>query len=455
MGTFQKITLDTAALDQVRQFPSYRLVSILFPGHPVRERGVFRSPFREDRKPSFSCYTGRSGVAMWKDFATGDGGDNIALYRRIHPELGYAESVDALSNLILGRSAIIGNAGSRQHAYAASMYFPEAARKSFPRMLEPERESVLKVVSETPCSDPSVRPELRSYWRSRGISDGAAACMGLRQVVFENLNRRGMLLTDPDSGSPLTARDGSILHDDGQTLALGIRNDIGGMVLRAPDLPDRKGFKGATSSFISTFLSGGHRPDHSVVFAGEGGGLVENPVYDSRMKRIYINSVQCFTGVSAESASLALAFVSGFMGTHLTGREARSLCAVLDTLKAPVSSEAIVVEGMFDGLSAVEMRGGNLEGTDLVILNSIGNLRWAAPFLARHRRVYLMLDNDSKSLAGQKASSQLASEIRSLASACNLSPAVVVGTPELGKSKDLNEKLMNDKGLVKGGRGVK
>lgn len=45
-------------------------------GRPISERpGTCRSPFRDERRPSFSWRIAHDGRARWKDFGTGEGGD--------------------------------------------------------------------------------------------------------------------------------------------------------------------------------------------------------------------------------------------------------------------------------------------------------------------------------------------------------------------------------------------
>lgn len=52
----------------------------------------FNSPFREDKTPSFSIYTNRSnGKLMYKDFATGEGGD---VFKFVYKKLGLIEPRD-------------------------------------------------------------------------------------------------------------------------------------------------------------------------------------------------------------------------------------------------------------------------------------------------------------------------------------------------------------------------
>lgn len=46
-------------------------------GEPPSKDGVIRSPFREERNPSFSIYAGGT---RFKDHATGEGGDAITFY---------------------------------------------------------------------------------------------------------------------------------------------------------------------------------------------------------------------------------------------------------------------------------------------------------------------------------------------------------------------------------------
>jgi len=68
------------------------------------------------------------------------------------------------------------------------------------------------------------------------------------------------------------------------------------------------------------------------------------------------------------------------------------------------TESCIVLEGFFDFLSLSEMEGGGIP-CDVCVLNSIVNDRLAADWLASHRRVILMLDNDGP---GQSTSDKLA-----------------------------------------------
>ena len=83
--------IDDSVKTEVLEYPTVELISRLFPGHPISRRGVMRSPFRDDRHPSFSCFKGTGGISRWKDQATGESGDNISLYRRVYPELAFSK----------------------------------------------------------------------------------------------------------------------------------------------------------------------------------------------------------------------------------------------------------------------------------------------------------------------------------------------------------------------------
>jgi hypothetical protein len=53
------------------------LWTLIFPGDPPARDGVYRSPFREERNPSFSIFANGT---RFKDHATGESGDAITFY---------------------------------------------------------------------------------------------------------------------------------------------------------------------------------------------------------------------------------------------------------------------------------------------------------------------------------------------------------------------------------------
>lgn len=70
--------LDRSRLDEAkRRVPLSTAARALGLGE-LKPRGVQRSPFREDRHPSFSV----TGDALWRDHATGEGGDVVSFIVR-------------------------------------------------------------------------------------------------------------------------------------------------------------------------------------------------------------------------------------------------------------------------------------------------------------------------------------------------------------------------------------
>jgi hypothetical protein len=66
------VTCDSPLQAAKEELPIPALWQLLnLPGKPARS---CRSPFREDRNPSFSIY---DGGRKWKDYATGEGGDAV------------------------------------------------------------------------------------------------------------------------------------------------------------------------------------------------------------------------------------------------------------------------------------------------------------------------------------------------------------------------------------------
>jgi len=61
------------ALSRVRIYQAASQLGLFLPNNP----GSCRSPFREERNPSFSWFVGRDGRDRWKDFGTGEGGDTL------------------------------------------------------------------------------------------------------------------------------------------------------------------------------------------------------------------------------------------------------------------------------------------------------------------------------------------------------------------------------------------
>ena len=258
---------------------------------------------------------------------------------------------------------------------------------------------------------------------------------------------------DRKSGCPLVDKEGNEMKDDGLRDSIGLYNDIGGMVFRVPQTSQRAGFKGANTSFITTFLANGSRPQFGVALQGRGDNVIHYSRYDETTCSILINPTQRFYGVSPQSAYYSAPLLDEWKGRVMDERDVKRICAVLTSLNSPACGKAAVVEGMFDGLSFIEMQGmsgrGFRPGVDLIILNSITNLKWAVPFLAMENEVRIIFDNDLKSGAGNKAFNELKEKIGEYSAKCRKNTIVVSGDYLLGGSKDLNDALVADKQLAK------
>ena len=434
--------LDETVVDEIRRFPQPDLIRRLFPGHPVKNRGAMPSPLREDRNASFSCFCSSGGAWKGKDFSTGDVYDNIALYRAVFPSVDFVEAVDSLSWLIFNKSAL-----ADYSAYADRSLHRLPSRR-FIRRPEAEKPSALKVIKVAGLDDSCVPEAFGTYWKSRGISDANIRnyCV---YAQFESLSLKGRDLIDITSGLPILDDEGNEMKDDGRRESIGFYNDIGGIVFRVPDTPERPGFKGADKSFISTVLANGSRPSYGVIFQGGGDNVIHFSTYDPSTFSLYVNPSQRFYGLSPQAAHFAAPLINEWKGKVMDERDVKRICAVLTAMNSPICGRAAVVEGMFDGLSFIELQGmcgrGFRPGVDLVVLNSITNLKWAVPFLSMHSEVQLILDNDIKSGAGNKAGKELADRIREYSSLCGKTTFVHSDDRFLGGHKDLNDAIVAEK----------
>lgn len=442
--------ISASVLDELRRYPTVELVKKLFPDVRMHGRSVLCNPLRGEKHPSFSCFRDRSGFQRWKDHATGESGDNIDFYRLANPGLGYVEAVDGLSVLLLGRSALDEKAAER---FAASR--PAPVRNGMlhrPAVEEPSAIKVTNVARYASSDDPYVK-RVVEYTRSRGISDEVAS-LYLNIVSFQNMNRVGRSVIDSTSGLPVVGEDGEIVRDNGANLGVGMLNDIGGYTLRVPDAPDgTSGFKCSDSVFITVVLANGARPYRNVRTFGiqNGSAKVGRIHYDEASQMLFINGLQGFSGVTRWAAAFASPMLSSWSGRYLEGKDFRSVLSVLDSLDGPVNRKVTVVEGMFDGLSVIEMEKmsgrGPFPGGDLVILNSIGNIHWAVPFLAMHGEVVSLLDNDMRSSAGQKAYAQMKEKVDAYAASVGVGCFVRSESSRFMPEKDLNDYLRKLKGF--------
>lgn len=427
-------SIDESVKDIILHTPMVEVIRKIFPDCRPKSRGCFSSPFREDRNPSFSIFLGHKGIWIGHDYSTGESYDNISLYREAYPGLSYPDAVDELSQMLLGRSA-----------YQDCCQGLVASPRPRCSVMGPvyEQLGALRFRSALPLSDPSVPRELVNYWRSRGLSDAVmqANCSYMEVV---NMNRRGKALCDSVTGMVLSDPQGRSLVDDGVIRGYGMFNDIGGAVIRQADREGQKGFKGAVSSFITTVFADGSRPVPCASFDGEGDCFVRDVHYDGG-SRIYINGTQYFSGVNPGISRPVAEFLNEWLGKQITMREARCICSVISNLCVPVNGTVAVVEGMTDFLSLVEFRymrdGIARPGVDVVILNSVNNIKWAVPFLCGEGEVRTYLDNDLNSGAGQKASQVLQSRVAEFSSRCSVNVRLQSFSDCFSPCKDLNDYL--------------
>lgn len=437
--------IDPAVKDEVLRFPTVELIRMLFPGVPMRGRSYLCNPLRGEKHPSLSCYRGYDGYQHWKDHATGETGDNLDFYRKVFPELSYVEALDRLSLLVLGRSAL------QDYVPGVSVpFYSRERRQPVIPVRQHEEKPVLNIMKNEPYSAAYTPSELVSYVRGRGISDEVAGRF-LRYVVYENANRKGKTLIDSSSGLPVL-NDGEPVQDSGLREAVAMPNDIGGFSLRTPPSGETNGFKGASASFITTILSGGMSPQATVSLSGEGDGLVRYFSYDERSRSLWFNPTQAFVGVGPWAAAPSMVFLDAWTGRFLNGRDLKGALAVLNALNGRMSGEVDVVEGMFDAVSDIEFE--RMAGRepvpvrDLVVLNSTSNLRWAVPFLAMHRKVHSLLDNDMRSGTGQKAFDVIRDQVAEFASRIGSECQVQSDSGVFYPQKDMNDYLRSCKETI-------
>lgn len=426
--------IDPRVFESVREFPGEELAKMLFPNAEWHGKRLMCSPFRADSDPSFSFFRGRNGISRWKDHGTDESGDNIDLYLRAFPCYSYVEAVDRLGWLVLGHSAMTERSTDRPD------FQPYRRVAGGASASDPAQGSALRILEDRPLSASGSPAGLVSYWRDRAVPDCICERLG-RCIHFENTN-----LSKKKCVGGLEVFDSAgrniMVHPDSE--AIGMYNDIGGVNLRVPPSKTHKGFKGGTSCFITTILDDMSRPAQCVRFMGGGDGRVIffRPSVDGRL---FINPYQWFEGMDAQALNLAGPFLCEWDGKFLTQFDTSRICAVLSSLCCPVHQSAIVVEGMFDAFSkfGFQVYGNSSFAGDLVSLNSVSNIRWAVPFLSRHANVFLLLDNDLKSHAGQNASDELKRMVSGYSLACGTSCNIVSCSNEvLLGCKDLNECLV-------------
>ena len=400
------------------------------------------NPLRGETHASLSCYRGHDGFPHWKDHATGETGDNIDFYRTAYPDKGYVEAVDELAWLLLGRSAL-----QDIPAGQAVSFSSVPTRRHVPAV---ETEPVLRISGVYPYVS-SAHAELVSYTRGRGISD-EVACRYLSIVKFVNTRREGRFVMDERTKLPVMDENGCAVRDSGENIAVAMVNDLGGFSLRIPDSAPTGGFKGTNASFITTILADGTAPHSSVLFSGDGDGMVTGFLYDEQSRFLFVNPTQGFSGIEPWAVRFAVPFLDQWSGRFLEGRDLRATASVLRSLNGPVNGRVTVVEGMFDAVSLIELNRisgrGSLPAGDLVVLNSISNISWAVPFLAMHGEVCSLLDNDMLSTAGQKAFCVMQEKVRAFAERAGVLCSVWSDSASIAPCKDINDYLKRVKGFV-------
>ena len=447
--------LDPLIEEDVRRVSVSDLARALYPDIRIHSGGYMSSPFREDRHPSFSCFSDDRGRARWKDHATGESGNVIDFMMKAEPSLSFPDAVDRIAWLCLGRSAYVEPTAPVKAVTKSGVKVSSSRVPSSPKA----KKSALEVVSVVPLSDGSVPDTFRDYWRRRGISDEVAGKV-CSYVTYENLNRKGLPLYDSKSGLPIVDADGTPLLSNGRRDALGLPNDIGGFSLRSPSEGKRPGFKGGTSSFISTIFQGGTFASVSENsrfgrFAYVGSDSISKctPFYDGVNFVLYLSRDARFTGVAPGVAAVVMPFVSDWTDRPVMKRDILGIGSVIRSVSTLQSGQVRVVEGMFDALSVMEYDrlnyGGFYPVSDIVVLNSVSNIRWAVPFLSVHETVVSMLDNDLRSGAGQKAAEQLFTSVAEYSKRAygNRAPQFYSATASFGSLKDMNEFLMKKKGF--------
>lgn len=102
----------------------------------------------------------------------------------------------------------------------------------------------------------------------------------------------------------------------------------------------------------------------------------------------------------------------------------------------PAAKSVAIFEGFWDFLSWQVMQGSTKPSCDVVVLNSVNNLRKAMDYIGKHDKVMGFLDNDE---AGQKCQAALE----------KVFPGKVTDMSDLyGKYKDLNEMLQDSRGYT-------
>ena len=197
----------------IRQFLAWRGI---LPKYERNGYGMYLSPLREERTPSFKVDYVRN---LWYDFGLGEGGTLLTLVMRLE-RCDSREAVRRLQN------------GEKRDAYSPSLspgIYERPVAGGASSVVRPATVPALRILSDAPLR----HPVLVSYLASRGIVPSVAAAF-CREVHYEVQGRA--------------------------FFAVGFRNDAGGWELRSTR------FKGGSSpKHITTF---DNRSDTVIAFEG-------------------------------------------------------------------------------------------------------------------------------------------------------------------------------------------
>ena len=197
----------------IRQFLAWRGI---LPKYERNGYGMYLSPLREERTPSFKVDYMRN---LWYDFGLGEGGTLRTLVMRLE-QCGSREAVRRLQN------------GEKRNAYSPSLspgIYKRPVAGGASSVVRPATIPALRILSDAPLRHPA----LVGYLASRGIVPSVAAAF-CREVRYEVQGRA--------------------------FFAVGFRNDAGGWELRS------EWFKGGSSpKHITTF---DNRSDTVIAFEG-------------------------------------------------------------------------------------------------------------------------------------------------------------------------------------------
>jgi hypothetical protein len=432
--------IDPYVKDVIKRYPTIELIRALYPDVRVSGRNACCNPLRNDQHASLSWFRNSdTGFYMWKDWATGEKGDNIEFYKKAFPRQGYLEVMDGLSRIILGRGIIPDRSSYRQ----ARTPLPDQERP-IPRTKGDSYPSI-RVESAVPLVAGVVPDQYVRYARSRGISDEVFSRY-LSYIRYTNLNKGPQNMIAPGSGLPVVDKSGMPVRQDPVHGAVGFLNELGGYAIRTVDLPGRKGIKLNDYAFFSVITSYGTAPCRTVSFRGQGPGIVERVFVNPSNGDVHINVTQKFSGIAPFAIPCAVSYLEGMRGRRLAQRELHNVTAVLNTLGAVTSSRVQVVEGMFDAMSLIELSkmsgNGPFPSSDIVVLNSTSHASLAVPYLSLHREVVSMLDNDVRSRAGEKASMAMLGEVAALSSKMGFPCLCSDGSGLFAGYKDVNDYLV-------------